>query len=198
VSEAVRFAASATIAGGLARGLSPLTDFAIPIASCVVFAVLLFNLLLATRWSFHVFDRIVRMLASSGHRIVIVGADARGQAAVMHLFNARNSGAGGSGSDLIGVIDDDSFKRGKLFHGYPVLGSISAIEEIFQRTAFDEILIAQDDLPDRQLDSIRSFAIEHGLDLRQFSLDVTDISAPRVKERPRAIAFSAAALAHKG
>jgi UDP-GlcNAc:undecaprenyl-phosphate GlcNAc-1-phosphate transferase len=198
VAEAVRFAASAMIAGGLTWGLSSLSDFAIPRAACLVFVILLFNLLLATRWSFHVFDRIVRMLASSGHRIVIVGADARGQAAVMHLFNARNSGAGNSGSDLIGVIDDDSFKRGKLFHGYPVLGSISAIEEIFQRTAFDEILIAQEDLRGAQLDSLRSFAIERGLDLRQFSLDVTDISAPRGNDRPAAIAFNAAALAHKG
>jgi FlaA1/EpsC-like NDP-sugar epimerase len=154
--------------------------------------------MLATRWSFHVFNRIVRMLASGGHRIVIVGADARGQAAVMHLFNARSSGAGNSGSNLIGVIDDDSFKRGKLFHGYPVLGSISALGEIFERTAFDEILIAQDDLRGAQLDSLRAFAIARGLDLRQFSLDVTDISAPRGNKRPAAIAFSAAALAHKG
>jgi UDP-GlcNAc:undecaprenyl-phosphate GlcNAc-1-phosphate transferase len=198
VAEAVRFAASATIAGGLAWGLSSLTNFAIPGAACVVLAVLLFNLLLATRWSFHVFNRIVRMLASSGHRIVIVGADARGQAAVMHLFNTRNSGAGNSGSDLVGVIDDDSFKRGKLFHGYPVLGSICAIGEIFERTAFDEILIAQEDLRGAQLDSLRSFAIARGLDLRQFSLDVTDISAPRGNDQPAAIAFSAVALAHKG
>jgi FlaA1/EpsC-like NDP-sugar epimerase len=116
----------------------------------------------------------------------------------MHLFNARSSGAGNSGSNLIGVIDDDSFKRGKLFHGYPVLGSISALEEIFERTAFDEILIAQDDLRGAQLDSLRAFAIARGLDLRQFSLDVTDISAPRGNKRPATIAFSAAALAHKG
>ena len=138
------------------------------------------------------------MLASSGHRVVIVGADARGQAAVMHLFNARNSGPGNSGSGLIGVIDDDSFKRGKLFHGYPVLGSISAIEEIFERTAFDEILIAQDDLRGAQLDCLRSFAIARGLELRRFSLDVTDISAPRGNDQPAAVAFGAAALAHKG
>ena len=61
------------------------------------------------------------------------------------------------------MIDDDSFKPGKLFHGYPVLGSISAIEEIFQRTAFDEILIAQNDLRAAQLKSLRSFAAARGL-----------------------------------
>ena len=138
------------------------------------------------------FDRIVRRLATSGHRVVIVGADARGQAAVMHLFNARDRGSG-----LIGVIDDDTFKRGKLFQGYPVLGSISDIGEIFARTAFDENLIAGDDLRDAQLDSLRSFATARGLNLRQFSLDVTDISAPRGADRPTAVAFGTAALARK-
>jgi UDP-GlcNAc:undecaprenyl-phosphate/decaprenyl-phosphate GlcNAc-1-phosphate transferase len=199
VDEAVRFAASAVIAGLGMRGLSfsLLTSFAIPPASCLVFVVLLFNLLLATRWSFHVFNRVVRMLAASGHRVVIVGADARGQAAVMHLFNARTSGAGNSGSGLMGVIDDDTFKRGKLFHGYPVLGSISELEEIFARTAFDEILIAQKDLHGAQLDSLKSFADARGLDLRRFSLDVTDISAPSGRDLRAAVAFGAAALARK-
>jgi UDP-GlcNAc:undecaprenyl-phosphate GlcNAc-1-phosphate transferase len=197
VDEAVRFAASAVIAGLMAWGLSSLTKFAIPGTVCLVFVILLFNLLIATRWSFHVFNRIVRMLATSGHRVVIVGADARGQAAVMHLFNARNSGSGNSGSGLIGVIDDDTFKHGKLFHGYPVLGSISDLEEIFARTAFDEILIAQDDLGGAQLDSLKSFTTARGLNLRQFSLDVTDISAPRGGDRPAAVAFDAAALARK-
>src|SRR5260370_8828442 len=79
---------------------------------------------------------------------------------------------------LNSVMDDDSFKPGKLFHGYPVLGSISAIEEIFQRTAFDEILIAQNDLRGAQLDSLRSFATPPALDLRQSSRTVPDITPP--------------------
>jgi hypothetical protein len=58
-------------------------------------------------------------------------------------------------------------------------------------------LIAQEDLRGAQLDSLRSFAIARGLDLRQFSLDVTDITAPRGNDR-QAIAFTAAARAHKG
>jgi UDP-GlcNAc:undecaprenyl-phosphate/decaprenyl-phosphate GlcNAc-1-phosphate transferase len=192
LDEAVRFAAAAVIAGLMARQLSSLSDFVIPRASCLVFVILLFNLMIATRWSFHVFNRMVRTLATFGHRVVIVGADARGQAAVMHLFNARNSSAG-----LIGVIDDDSFKRGKLFHGYPVLGSISDLEQIYLRTAFDEILIAKDDLRASQLNSLRSFAAARGLNLRQFSLDVTDIIAPHPSAERAASAFRAAALALK-
>ena len=76
-----------------------------------------------------------------------------GRPEISHLFNARHSGA-----SLIGVIDDDTFKRGKLFHGYPVLGSISDHEQILPRNAFDEILIAQDDLRGGRLNSLRSFA----------------------------------------
>ncbi len=197
VDEAVRFAVSAAIAGLMAYALSSLTDFAIPRAACLVFVILLFNLLLATRWSFHVFNRIVQMLATSGRRVVIVGADARGQAAVMHLFSARNFDCGNFGSGLIGVIDDDVFKRGKLFHGYPVLGSISELGEIFARAAFDEILIAQDDLGGAQLDLLKSFATARGLKLRRFSLDVTDLGPPRSASRAPAVAFGTAALARK-
>src|SRR5258708_23752975 len=104
---------TAMLAGRMAWALSSLTDFATPPASCLVFLIPLFNLMIATRWSFHVFNRMVRTLATFGHRFAIVGADARGQAAVMHLFNARNSSAG-----LIGVIDDYALKRGKVFPVY--------------------------------------------------------------------------------
>lgn len=113
-------------------------------------------------------------------------------------FNASNSGAGNSGFVLNMMSDDDSNTRGQPFHGYPVLGSISAIDEIFRRTSFDEILIAQDDLRGTQLDFLRSFATARGLDLRRFSLDVTDISASRGNDRPAAVSFGAAVLAHKG
>jgi UDP-GlcNAc:undecaprenyl-phosphate/decaprenyl-phosphate GlcNAc-1-phosphate transferase len=170
VSEAIRFAGASALAAVLAGAASMLTAFVIPRGSCIVFAVLLFNLLVAARWSFDVLMRLARSLTSAAQRVVIVGADARGEAAVQHLF----SHAAG-GTELLGLIDDDDFKRGKLFHGYPVLGSIDELAEIFARVRFDEIMVAQERLAPARLAELQSFATLHNLSLRKFSFSLTAV-----------------------
>jgi FlaA1/EpsC-like NDP-sugar epimerase len=144
----------------------------------VVFVILLFNFLGATRWSFHVFQRIGRLLAYSATRLVIVGADARGAAAVQHLHSTI-----GARAELLGLLDDDSFKHGKLFHGYPVLGSLDNLGAIMARTPFDEIVIAQETLSAAQLAALESFTLSHRITLRRFWLGVTDMSASAVSDR---------------
>jgi UDP-N-acetylmuramyl pentapeptide phosphotransferase/UDP-N-acetylglucosamine-1-phosphate transferase len=184
VSEAIRFACASALAAVLAGGASTLTSFMIPRGSCIVFAVLLFNMLVAARWSFEVLMRLARSLTSGSRRVVIVGADARGETAVQHLFT-RSAG----GSELLGLIDDDHFKRGKLFHGYPVLGSINELGEIFARVRFDEILVAQEWLAPAKLAELQTFATQHNVSLRKFSFSLTPVdegtAAPAVAPQVR-------------
>src|SRR5208282_1931201 len=111
LAEGVRFVLAAMIAGLAVKLASAILPITISRATVVVFVILLFNFLVATRWSFHVFQRIGRFLAHSARRLVIVGADARGAAAVQHLHSTI-----GAGAELLGLLDDDSFKHGKLFH----------------------------------------------------------------------------------
>jgi UDP-GlcNAc:undecaprenyl-phosphate/decaprenyl-phosphate GlcNAc-1-phosphate transferase len=170
VSEAIRYAAASALAAIMAGAASMLTAFVIPRGSCIVFAVLLFNMLVAARWSFDVLMRLARSLTSGTQRVVIVGADARGEAAVEHLF-ARAAG----GTELLGLVDDDDFKRGKLFHGYPVLGSIDELAEIFARVRFDQILVAQEQLTPARLAELRNFAALHEVSLRQFSFSLVEV-----------------------
>jgi len=168
--EAIRFAIAAALAAVLAGLCSLPEEFIIPRGSCVVFAVLLFNLLLATRWSSEVLMRLARNFIAGGQRVVIVGADAHGEAAVNHLF-ATTAG----GIELLGIVDDDDFKHGKLFHGYPVLGSIRELGQIFDRTRFNAILIAQERLEAAQLSALQLFAASHQVSLRKFSLSFTEV-----------------------
>jgi FlaA1/EpsC-like NDP-sugar epimerase len=181
--QAVRFAVAAVVAAGLAGVFSLPNEFVIPRGSCVVFAVLLFNLLLVTRWSFEVLMRMARNFIAGAQRVVIVGADARGEAAVNHLFTKAAGGI-----ELLGIVDDDHFKHGKLFHGYPVLGSIRELGAIFDRTNFNEILIAQERLEGAQLSALQSFAVSHQVSLRKFSLSLTELgqSAGEAGEMVRA------------
>ena len=86
-------------------------------------------------------------------------------------------------AELLGLLDDDSFKHGKLFHGYPVLGSLDNLDAIMARTPFDEIVIAQETLSAAQLAALESFAQSHRITLRRFWLGVTDMSAPSISGR---------------
>lgn len=178
LAEGVRFVVAAMIAGFAVKLASAILPITISRATVVVFVILLFNFLVATRWSFHVFQRIGRFLAHSARRLVIVGADARGAAAVQHLHSTI-----GAGAELLGLLDDDSFKHGKLFHGYPVLGSLDSLGEIMARTPFDEIVIAQETLSATQLAALESFTLSHRVTLRRFWLGVTDMSAPAISDR---------------
>jgi FlaA1/EpsC-like NDP-sugar epimerase len=144
----------------------------------VMFVLLLFNFLVGTRWSFHLFQRIVRLMADSARRLVIVGADSRGAAAVLHLHSTI-----GANAELLGLLDDDSFKHGKLFHGYPVLGSLDDLDVILARTPFEEIVIAQETLSAAQLAALESFAANHQISLRRFMLGVTDMGTPTISDR---------------
>jgi FlaA1/EpsC-like NDP-sugar epimerase len=89
----------------------------------------------------------------------------------------------GGSTELLGLLDDDTFKHGKLFHGYPVLGSLDDLEVILARTPFDEVVIAQETLSAPQLESLESFAQTHHITLRRFMLGVTDMSAPKISDR---------------
>ena len=171
LAEGVRFVLASMIAGLAVKLAASFVPITISPATVVVFMLLLFNFLVATRWSFHVFHRIGRYLARPARRLVIVGADARGAAAVQHLHSTT-----GASSELLGLVDDDNFKRGKMFHGYPVLGSLDDLGAILARTPFDEIVIAQETLSDGRLMALESFAEGHGITLRRFWLGVTDMS----------------------
>jgi UDP-GlcNAc:undecaprenyl-phosphate/decaprenyl-phosphate GlcNAc-1-phosphate transferase len=178
LAEGLRFMLAAILAGLAVKLGSSFLPIYLGRAAALMFVLLLFNLLVVTRWSFHLFHRIGRSLVHSARRLVIVGADARGAAAVQHLHSTA-----GGGVELLGVVDDDSFKRGKLFHGYRVLGSLDELDEIMARTPFDEIVIAQEMLSATQLASLESFASSHGILLRRFWLGVTDLSAPAIPEQ---------------
>jgi UDP-GlcNAc:undecaprenyl-phosphate GlcNAc-1-phosphate transferase len=172
LAEGVRFAVASVMAGAAVLAASAFVPIAIGRAATIVFVLLMFNLLVATRWSFHLFRRIGRWLATPTTRAVIVGADAHGQAAIQHLQAAL-----GIGAELVGVVDDDSFKHGKLFHGYPVLGSIDELDEIIDRTPFDEIVIAQETLSPVQMNLLQNFARARRLSVRRFWLEVADLTA---------------------
>ncbi len=137
-----------------------------------IFVILVFNLLLATRLSFRVFRKTVDSLVRPRSSAIVVGADSSGEAALWHLLSI----GGKEKIRMLGFVDDDAFKRGKLFHGYRVLGSISELDRIYGDTAFDAVLIAGDTLSKERLELIESFVSARKLQLRRFSMGISDVA----------------------
>ena len=85
--------------------------------------------------------------------------------------------------ELLGLVDDDGFKHGKRFHGYPVLGALADLDAIMSRMPFDEIVVAQETLSAEQLAALESFARIHGITLRRFWQGVTDVGPSKISDR---------------
>jgi FlaA1/EpsC-like NDP-sugar epimerase len=92
-----------------------------------------------------------------------------GEAAVRYIF---------SGSDrrvrLVGFVDDDGFKDGKLVHGHQVLGSLDDLPWIYAATGFHRILIAADAISEDRLTMLKAFTDAHRLPLQRFSIEVNE------------------------
>jgi len=172
LSDGIRFASGAVLAGVFVAAGSLIVPIGLSGSVLVLFMIILFNLLLVTRLSFQTLRHGINHLAAPGRRVVVVGAGQVGTAAASYLSSER-----GQGLRLVGFVDDDGFKLGKLLLGQRVLGSVEDLEEVFSVTPFDELLVAEE-LSEDRLAQICGFAEEHGLTVRQFRIQVSDLGAP--------------------
>jgi UDP-GlcNAc:undecaprenyl-phosphate/decaprenyl-phosphate GlcNAc-1-phosphate transferase len=175
LSDGIRFANGAALAGIFIIGASMLVPVAISGSVLVLFVIIVFNLLIATRLSFQALRKGLNRLASPGGRVMVVGAGTVGEAAASYLLSGN-----GHSLRVIGFVDDDGFKRGKLVHGQRVLGSTSDLEEIYRAAPFDQLLIASDEVNDARVAELQAFAASRRIAVRRFLIQLRDVggSAP--------------------
>lgn len=95
---------------------------------------LVVRLCLSSNYSLNVFNN---KFEKKGRRLLIIGAGDAGEKMLREIRdNARMK------YEIIGFLDDDTDKIGKLIHGVPVLGCIAEAPEIAGRENAEEILIA--------------------------------------------------------
>jgi UDP-GlcNAc:undecaprenyl-phosphate GlcNAc-1-phosphate transferase len=150
LEAALRFGLAAALAGLLAAGVLAVVGLWIPAAMVVLFAIVLFNLLVGTRMSFRILKTVLNYFAAPERRVLVVGAGTIADSAARELMYERLS--------LVGFLDNDVFKHSKLVRGHPVLGAIPDIGRVYRETGFNEILIAQDQTADTDLKTLQSFA----------------------------------------
>jgi UDP-GlcNAc:undecaprenyl-phosphate/decaprenyl-phosphate GlcNAc-1-phosphate transferase len=171
LSDAIRFANGAVLAGILLVAISLLRAVPVSGSIIVLFTILLFNLLVASRVSFQLLRKGIAHLSDANERVLIVGAGQMGLAAARDLSSARDR------NRLIGFVDDDAFKRGKLVEGEPVLGSLDDLDRIYEATPFDQIVVTDDTVDDQRLGRVWSFANRRRLGVRKFSIQLDEMSA---------------------
>jgi UDP-GlcNAc:undecaprenyl-phosphate/decaprenyl-phosphate GlcNAc-1-phosphate transferase len=126
LADAVRFANGALAAGVCLLVISLFAPLRLGGSIVVLFIILLFNLLVASRMSFRLLRKASARLAVPVPRVLIVGAGRMGAAAGKQLEGGQDQQM-----CLFGFVDDDVFKHGKLVAGAPVLGSLDDLEVIY-------------------------------------------------------------------
>lgn len=169
IADLIRFANGSLLAGVLVAITSLFIRLEISGSVAVLYVVLLFNLLVFTRMSFQIQRRALALVALPTERVLIVGAGRMGEAAVRYIFSGSDRGV-----RLIGFVDDDAFKEGKLVHGHQVLGPLDDLPRIHLTTGFHWILIAADAISEDRLAMVKAFADANHLPLQRLSIEVNE------------------------
>jgi UDP-GlcNAc:undecaprenyl-phosphate/decaprenyl-phosphate GlcNAc-1-phosphate transferase len=102
-----------------------------------------------------------RLLPSAGgerHRVLIVGADARGRGVARSL---RDGGA-----RVVGFVDDDERLQRRRVQGVPVVGTTATVADALGELGPDEVVMAADAAPPADIESLRRACSDAGVPLR--------------------------------
>ena len=176
IEAALRFQVAAGLAGLLAAGMLASIRASVPTSVLVLFAILLFNLLVETRMSFRVLRAVLDYLAAPLQKVLVVGAGSVAESAAREMLRD-----GKRRSNPIGFLDDDVFKHHKLVRGLPVLGGVRDIDRVHRETGFDEILIAQNDTTNEDLIAISAFGRAHDVAVRRYVVRIDSLAIGQAK-----------------
>jgi UDP-GlcNAc:undecaprenyl-phosphate GlcNAc-1-phosphate transferase len=182
-SDIMRFANGAILAGIFVVMIALVHPLALSGSIAVLYVILLFNLLIASRFSFQALRKAIALMASPADRVLIVGAGSLAESAARYLASASDH------IGIVGFVDDDNFKFGKVVHGRPILGSIDDLEVILARTWFNQILIAKEDLPETQMAAVWEMANGHQIVVRRFSMGLSEMVPVAASSRERSTAI---------
>ena len=172
IEAALQFLLAAGLAGMLAAAMLSLGGQHVPASMPILFAILLFNLLLGTRMSFRILRAWFARFAAPARKVVVVGAGSIAESAARELLRDGRL-------KLVGFLDNDFFKHRMLVRGHLVLGGISDIDRVYEETGFEEILVAQKDLAEEDLTALQSFAIDHNIALHRYTTHINSIPVIR-------------------
>jgi len=177
LADVVRFGAGSAVAAILTVVVSVANLVPFKPAAVIIFGVVLFDLLLATRVSFRLFQKAIAAFAPAEWRILMVGAHPAWEAIVNECSRRT-----GRRTKAVGFVDDDLFLHSMRIGGVRVLGAIEGIEKIYGSIPFDEVVITNRQLGRDQLLVLRQFAYQHRLRLCNYSAQFEELLGDRTME----------------
>jgi UDP-GlcNAc:undecaprenyl-phosphate GlcNAc-1-phosphate transferase len=129
---------------------------------------------LGTRGSFRFFIDTVKRKSLSGEKALIYGAGRGGELLLRELLNNRKLNI-----QPIGFIDDDLLKTGKRLQGFPILGAFKDLDALTKKYEVGTLLVSFNNTDSDHLNNIKKFCRENNLDLKQFTISVSDIDIER-------------------
>ncbi len=101
-------------------------------------------------------------------RTVLYGGGLLCQLFVNYLYNVRFNRE--LHYEICGVVDDDSALKGQRVYGFPVLGKAKHLDQIYERTPFDCLIVTSHNITPESLEKVRAFCREHQVELRRFEV----------------------------
>jgi UDP-GlcNAc:undecaprenyl-phosphate GlcNAc-1-phosphate transferase len=126
--------------------------------------------LLGTRGSFRYFLDTVKRKGLGGEKTLIYGAGRGGELLLREILNNERLKI-----QPIGFIDDDLLKTGKRLQGFPILGAFNDLETLVKKYGIGSLLISFNHKDSDQVDKIKNFCRENHLNLKQFTINLTDV-----------------------
>jgi FlaA1/EpsC-like NDP-sugar epimerase len=107
-------------------------------------------------------------------RVLIVGAGDAGNLILEDLAHSKNR-------TVVGFMDADPAKIGKLVNGVPVLGDRNVIKDVVKTYAIDEIIIAIPSMPLKELREVADYCSQTKVPVRILPKYFSQLVSPEIK-----------------
>ncbi|HKP35713.1 MAG TPA: hypothetical protein VJT71_02555 [Pyrinomonadaceae bacterium] len=184
IDDFVAFA-KAVVVGSIVSMLIVLFKFRFEGFSRAVFvidALMMLMLLAGSRMAFRLFRQVLPAGGSlNGRRALIYGAGDAGELLLRELLNNRDLECA-----PIGFMDDDPNKRGKVIHGYPVLGGNGLLNKIVTQHKIEQILISSPRISQTRIDEILRECEAQNIEVKRMAITIENIGEQRLGVIPPA------------
>lgn len=139
-------------------------------AAFVIYAVLLFLMLCASRASFRLLGEFVQRRRVEGQRCIVYGTGSASLGTIREAF-------GDLPLRVVGFIDDDPHQRRMRVAGYPVLGDFERLLQMVQGHGVDCVVLNTRMIDVARLTELEAACQDHSIDLLRLHINVTPFIA---------------------
>lgn len=185
VDELIQMAKAVVVAALLQYCWLMITDNAVPRSFPLIYALLLFVLISAVRFSYR-FLRRERIVLGRHHegerrRTMLIGAGAAGVMALREFKYSEHSE-----NRVVCIIDDDGDKKNKRLMNVPIVGGRDAILYAAEKYRVDDIVFAIPSMPNREKRDIMEICRKTGCRLKTlpalYQLANGDVSIKQIRD----------------